>query len=627
MQAPKCRRVRSALIAASFSLLATTQVPTASAEGPPQFTIRTVAGNGINGFAGDGGAATDAELNNPFTLAIDGSGNLYIADQLNHRIRRVSSSGTISTIAGDGTASSAGNGAAATNAQLSTPTGIAVDRSGNVYATDAVGSAVRKFSVGGNISTFAGNGTAAYTGDGGAASSASLNRPKGLLVDSSGKVYISDAANHRIRMVSTAGVITTVAGNGTVGYGGDGAQAVDASLNYPQGLAMDAAGNLYVADRDNHRVRKIAPDGVISTVAGTGVRGYSGDGMPATRSLLDYPTGVALDSLGNLYIADTFNSRIRVVTPDGSIWTVAGSGAFGEGGDGGPAGNATLLFPTGMATDANGSVYVADTQNGRIRLLTRMGNLSSAPVISTNGVVEATAFGGADAVSPGAWMEIYGENLAAVSREWSAADFNGDIAPTSLEGTTVSIGGKAAFLAYVSPNQINAQVPYTVSTGLQQVSVTTAAGTSSQYTVRVNSVQPGLCAPSSLKLGERQYVVALASDGKTLVLPDPGVPAIDSRAARPGDTITFYGVGFGPVTPYVSDGKRAGEGNRLARQFSVVFGETPATVLYAGLAPGSLGLYQFNVVVPAIPDNDAVRVKVTIDGVVGPQVVYTAVRN
>jgi uncharacterized protein (TIGR03437 family) len=224
-------------------------------------------------------------------------------------------------------------------------------------------------------------------------------------------------------------------------------------------------------------------------------------------------------------------------------------------------------------------------------------------------------------------MEIYGENLAAVSREWTVQDFIGNVAPTSLHGTSVSIGGKAAFVAYVSPNQINAQVPYTVATGLKQVRVATAAGTSSQYTVRVNGVQAGLCAPSSLKLGERQYVVALATDGKTLVLPDPGVPGIESKAARPGDTITLYGVGFGPVTPHVGDGERAGEGNRLARQFSIVFGETPATVLYAGLAPGSLGLYQFNVVVPAIPDNDAVRVKVTVDGVVGQQVVYTAVRN
>ena len=223
--------------------------------------------------------------------------------------------------------------------------------------------------------------------------------------------------------------------------------------------------------RTTHRVRKISPDGIITTVAGNGSGGFQGDGGPATEASLYYPKGVAVDaSSGNLYIADWLNSRIRVVTPDGNIYTVAGNGSYEYYGDGGPATSAALRFPWGVAVDAAGKVYVADDENSTIRLLTPVAPLVSAipnalPRIDASGVVSDSSFGGFSSVAPGTWIEIHGSNLASDSRAWTLADFHGALAPTSLDGTAVTIGGHAAFLSYVSPTQIDAQIPSDVGVG------------------------------------------------------------------------------------------------------------------------------------------------------------------
>jgi len=328
--------------------------------------ISTVAGNGTPGFAGDGSDPTKAELNYPTGVAVDSSGNLYIADSLNCRIRKVAS-GNISTFAGNGTLSYSGDGGAAIQAQLNAPQGVAVDTNFNVYIADTLNNVVRKISTNGTISNYAGNGGAGSSGDGSAATSAQLHGPQGLALDASGNLYIADTMNAKVRKVSAGGVITTVAGSGTPGSGGDGSAAASAQLNLPIGVAVDSSGNVYIADFGNSRVRKVAASGgAIGTVAGNGSAGYSGDGGLAVKAQLNGPQGVAVDAAGNLYIADTENNAIREVTPAGLIATVAGDGLAGYSGDGGQATSAQVGNPVGVAVDAAGNIFTVDASN-RVR--------------------------------------------------------------------------------------------------------------------------------------------------------------------------------------------------------------------------------------------------------------------
>ena len=456
--------------------------------------ISTVAGNGTSGFSGDGGAATAARLSNPADVAVDGSGNLYIADYFSNRIRKVDSSGNISTVAGGG---SFGSGNAATAAQLRNPLGVAVDGSGNLYIADRNNNRIRKVNSSGNISTVAGTGTSGSSGDGAAATAAQLNWPEGVAVDGSGNLYIADtynhrirkvdsdgnistvagggaslangiaattarlsfpnrvavdgsgnlyiantrgiskvsaagvittttqvrhpqgvaldgsgnlyladAYNHRIRKVDTAGVITTVAG-GAIGTGGAG---VGARLNRPYDVALDGSGNLYIADERNHRIRKVDSSGNISTVAGNGTSGFSGDGAAATAALLHIPRGVAVDGSGNVYIADTNNHRIRKVDSSGNISTVAGGGSSGLG-DGAAATAALLSSPEGVAVDGSGNLYIADTRNQRIRKVDSSGNISTVAGSGTAGTNGAFRGG------------FSGDGAAATAaRLWSPAD-------------------------------------------------------------------------------------------------------------------------------------------------------------------------------------------------------------
>jgi trimeric autotransporter adhesin len=283
----------------------------------------------------------------------------------------------ITTIAGDGTPGWVGDRRLATSAQLRFPYGVAVDASGNIYIADTVNNRIRKVTKStGIISTVAGTGETRYSGDGGLATSAKVYSPTGVAVDASGNIYIADAENHRIRMVTnpgSTGVISTVAGNGEFGYSGDGGLATSAQLNYPYGVAVDALGNIYIADGENHRIRKVTnpgSTGMISTVAGNGESGYSGDGVLATSSRLNSPFGVAVDASGNIYIADIHNNRIRMVTNPGSsgiISTVAGDGAGSFSGDQGLATSGQLNNPYGLCLDALGNIYIADTYNHRVR--------------------------------------------------------------------------------------------------------------------------------------------------------------------------------------------------------------------------------------------------------------------
>jgi len=339
--------------------------------GPGEIT--TFAGSGPIGedegdFSGDGGPAVQARLG-PSGMAMDAQGNVYIADTDNGRIRRVGPDGIITTLAGTGAYGFSGDGGSAIQASLDTPLGVAVDAKGNLYIADRNNYRIRRVGTEGIITTFAGTGTQGFSGDRGPATQANLNNSLGVAVDAKGNVYIADTDNGRIRRVGPDGIITTLAGTGTYGFSGDGGTAVQAQLYRPNGITVDAKGNLYIADEGNHRIRRVGPDGIITTFAGTGREGFSGDGGPATQAQLFVPSGVAVDTKENVYIADSNNHRIRRVGPDGIITTFAGGGTLPPGsiGDGGPAIQARLSYPAGVAVDAKGNLYIADRGNYRIR--------------------------------------------------------------------------------------------------------------------------------------------------------------------------------------------------------------------------------------------------------------------
>jgi len=340
--------------------------------------VTTVAGtSGVPGYSGDGGAASAAQLSSPTALALDAAGNLFIADANNNVIRRVNPAGAIATVAGGGSLAYVGNGGPATNAVVNAPQAVAVDAAGDLFIVDTLNDVIREVSPAGIITTVAGNGTFGYSGDGGAATAAQLYYPSGVAVDAAGDLFISDSANNVIREVSPAGIITTVAGNGTQGYSGDGGAATAAQLSYPSGVAVDAAGDLFISDSANNVIRKVGPAGIITTVAGNGTAGYSGDGAAATAAQLYDPSGLAVDSTGDLFIADTSNSVIREVSPAGIITTVAGNGTQGYSGDGGAATAAQLTNPVGIAVDTEGDLLIADESNDVIREVSPKGIITT----------------------------------------------------------------------------------------------------------------------------------------------------------------------------------------------------------------------------------------------------------
>jgi uncharacterized protein (TIGR03437 family) len=604
-----------------LTLAAWTMVPGWSQA--PTFTITTVAGTGNAGDSGDGGPATSAELNGPRGVTEDVFGNLYIAEYYGQRVRKVTPGGVITTLAGNGTAGYSGDGGPATSAELNGPYRVTVDTAGNVYIPDSANNRIRKVAPNGTITTVAGNGNTGYSGDGGPATSAALDFPEAVAFDSAGNYYIADSANDVVRKVNTGGTITTAVGTGAQGYSGDGGPATSATLYNPVGVAVNASDALYISDQLNNVIRKVT-NGVITTVAGTGAFAFGGDGGPAIDAEFGYPASIGLDAAGNLYIPDINNYRIRVLLTGGTIATVAGDGVEGYGGDGGPALAAAVNVPRSVSVAPNGNVYIGDFGNNRVRMLTPS-LPANTPMIDNGGVVSASSFGEFTSVSPGSWIEIYGASLATTSRSWQTSDFTGNTAPTSLSGTKVTIDEQEAFLDFISPGQVNVQVPSAVGTGILLMTLTAPGGTSSTYEIVVNEIEPGFDAPPSFKIGGIQYVVALFGDG-TYVLPTGAIPGVNSRPANPGDTITLYGVGFGAVTPDIPAGQIVQQLNTLAANFSISIGGVPATVSYDGLAPNYVGLYQFDVTVPQVAAGSAVPVTFTLGGIAGTQTLYIAVQ-
>jgi sugar lactone lactonase YvrE len=353
--------------------------------------INTVVGTGTASYCCDGGQATAAELNNPAGVALDASGNMYIADYYNNRIRKVSTLGIISTFAGNGTGGFSGDGGQATNAELSLPDAVAFDGAGNLYISDYVNNRIRMVSTSGIITTVAGSATQGYSGDGGQATNAELYGPTGVTTDASNNIYIADYSNNRIRMVNSAGIITTVAGIGPSGsagsYSGDGGQATAAALNLPGAVAVDAVGNIYISDWNNNRLRMVNTGGIITTIVGTGTQGYSGDGGQATAAEINGPQVVVFDAAGNFYMGDGGNFRVRKINTAGIINTVVGNGTQGFSGDGAAAINAELDYPYCLALDAFNNLYIVDANNERIRKVSSAGQPTSIEQITNSNEV------------------------------------------------------------------------------------------------------------------------------------------------------------------------------------------------------------------------------------------------
>lgn len=327
-------------------------------------TISTIAGNGSAGYGGDGHMATLAQLNLPEHIAFDPQGNMYISDALNQRIRKIDTTGEITTIAGTGICGFNGNYIPATTAQLYAPTGVIVDNSGNIFISTGNDHRIRKVDTAGIITTIAGTGTIGYNGDHISAMSAELATPYVGAVDASGNIYFSDFDNHRVRKISASGIITTVAGNGIVGSSGDGGPATNANLRGPGWVTISPSGELYIPDKSCGVVRKVSAAGIITTIAGGGT---GGDGVAATNAALNFPSSVALDSVGNIYVGEYGAHRIRKIDSVGIITTVAGTAVAGYNGDSIPATAAQLNYPSGLAINRSGDLFIADYHNNRIR--------------------------------------------------------------------------------------------------------------------------------------------------------------------------------------------------------------------------------------------------------------------
>ena len=684
-----------------------------------QGVISTVAGNGTDGYSGDNGPALSASMH-PNGVTVDAVGNIYIADLSKSVIRRVDTNGIITTVAGFAGEKTvfSGDGGPATQASIyisSNHNGLAVDIAGNLYIADDGHGRIRKVDTKGIITTVAGNGKTDFA-DGVAAISTSLGRPSGVAVDKAGNLFIAETNGARIRKVDTNGIITTVAGNGGFGYTGDGGPAAAATLFSPMDVTLDAAGNIYIADQDANVIRKVdAITGIITTVAGNGnVQGPQGDGGLATNAIIDGPYSVAVDGVGNIYIAEYVAHRVRKVDPLGIMTTAVGAVSTGNLGDGGPPTSAQIL-PAGLAVDTAGNYYIADEGHNRIRKVTlgarvpgllasvpslyfsqtASGNSANAQIVTiyTTGSVPlgfsasaSTAPGGADwlkvtspgtntpsqltvfpdsqlaagtykgniiltptapdlptvnipvtflvtatpparptissvvnaagfqnSIAPNTFATIKGTNLASTTDTWDKSISNGQL-PTSLDGVTVTFDGKPGYVSYVSSTQINVLVPNIEARTSTAVLVTnTGAKLTSGFNAPAAQYSPAFFPwPNNQAVATHQDYSYAVKNSTFATLP--------TVAAKPGEVIILWGTGFGATNAsyllgYQTPGDQAYSTSAAA---TMTIGNIPATVYGVALAPGFAGLYQVAIQVPPSLGSGDWPVAATIGGVQSP---------
>jgi uncharacterized protein (TIGR03437 family) len=549
-----------------------------------RYLISTVAGSGETGFSGDGGPATRAQLNGPWSVAVDSAGSLYIADGT--RIRKVSG-GIITTVAGNGIAGFSGDGGPATQAMISNPQGMAVDGAGNLYFSDRSNLRVRKVS-GGLITTVAGNGAlepqhggqGLFSGDGGPAVAAGLGDPDGIAVDPAGNIYIADAGSNRVREVSN-GIISTIAGNDNWAFGGDGGPALDAQLYDPVGVALDTSGNLYISDFQNGRIREISA-GVIATAAMTSA------------------LGIAVDGAANLYLGDF--DHVRRLS-GGIETTIAGAGE-GFAGDNGPADLALLHSTPYLAVDAAGNVYIPDYWNHRVRRLTPSpGGPASAPVpvIASGDIRNPASL--STAIAPGSVAAMWGNFVLG-----RASQAPGTPLPTALAGLSVEVGTVLAPLAYASGGQVNFQVPWEVA-GQSQVSVTP-----------ILNGQPG--SPQSVKLAPLApaiFTTSAQGTGQGVIVDGTRQLVDASNPTSAGATVQIACTGLGAVNNPPPSGAlpSSDRSSTTINVPSVSIGGLNATVVFSGLDQSQVGVYQVEAIVPAgAPAGIAVPLVISIGSAV-----------
>lgn len=609
--------------------------------------INTIAGNGTGSSTGDGGTGTNSSLNTPIDVAVDSHNNVFIAEVGGQRIRELSAAGVISTVVGSGSDLS-GTGLG-TNQSLAAPSGVAVEAAGTVLISDTAHNRVLRLFTDGSIATVAGGNGSGLSGDGGPATSATLRGPTGLGVDPAGNIYIADTSNSAIRQIGTDGIISTIAGlpvssagNGTAGYNGDGSPATAYSLNQASNIAPQANCTVLISDTGNLRLRELwtavqytvttNPSGLQVIVDGqTAQTPATFSWLPGSQHVVSTPA-TQPGTAGVQYIASAAQtvsvpcgpvrqSVAVAVSPQYLLTSAANAGGVVSPSSGWQsAGAQVTLTPTpypgyvfaGWTGDCSGQGACQVTMNGPKSVTATFTAADAGPKPVVGGIITAGAFGGASNIAPGAWVEIYGSNLSPVTRPWSTADFSGTVAPTSLTGVSVTIAGEPAFVSYVSAGQINAQAPDGIASGPAAVVVANGYGTSDAFTATV-AVQPALYAPFG-----NGYVGAFENGS---IQGSPGYPAV-----KPGDVITFYGVGFGSVTPSVSAGQIATSTNSLATPLALTIGGVTASLSYDGLSPNTVGLYQFNVAVPNVPNGDQ-PIAIQFGGSVLPQTLLLTVHQ
>jgi uncharacterized protein (TIGR03437 family) len=590
----------------SFSLSIATLSVCAALFGPPafgqQYYINTVAGvDNSPGWSGDGGPAISAQFTNPTRVAVDKQGNLYIADYSNFSVRKVDAkTGLVTTIAGNGSLGFSGDGGSGVGSQLSDILDVAVDSQGYVFIADALNARVRVVDPSGKISTFAGNGNRGYDGDFGQAANATLNFPAAVALDKDGNLYIADSGSATVRkVVRSTGVILPFAGRGIQVYGtssGDGGPALDAYLQMPHSLAVDAAGNVFIGDIGTSSIRKVGTDSKISTYVSN---------IPAQN--------FAMDAAGAVYFPDYRSNIVQKILPGGTRLWIAGNGTAQSGGNGGPATAAQMNQPYGVAVDSAGNVYVADAANAVIRQLNphgfSIGAVANAASFKAFAPPLANQGSAAAAISPGEIVALFGTGLGPSTL--SVAQPSGGFFPTQVAGTQVLVNGIAAPLIYTSATVVAAIVPYAVN-GLNSADVKVVYN---NKTSEVTTVPVGLSAPGI-------FTADATGSGQAAALNKDLTVNSAANPAHIGDDIVLYVTGEGQTSPPGTDGKIA-TGSTLPsplQDVRVTINGIPAVIDYKGAAPSLVaGVMQLNVQIPSgFAPGNAIPVIVTVGGVASP---------